>query len=172
MCTCQLYVALLKPFEDCKSAHSKKRKKARGTYRTMSGASALLACPASTYCACGDSTLISSLLSSTLSPYDIDRNNSTPNLQAECVGQAWPIRPLHSSGHRELRRPSEINSQDFCGAAAEKKPLFSPVVTQQNGSNPGAAVCRGSVGPNKEPENKAISGGKGLRCGERQTDDI
>ena len=126
MCTCQLYVASIKPFEDCKSAYSKRRKKARGTDRTMWGASALFACPASTYCACGDSTLISSLLSSTLSPHDIDRNNSTPNLQAECVGQAWPITPLHSSGHTELRRPSEINSQDFCGAAAEEKTtLFS-----------------------------------------------
>ena len=118
--------SIIKAFWGLQECIFKKREKARGTYRTMRGASPLFACPASTYCAYGDSTLISSLLSSTLSPYDVDRNNSAPNLQVDCMVQAWPIRPLHSSCHMEPRGPSEINSQDFCGAAAEKEiTLFS-----------------------------------------------
>lgn len=172
MYTCQLYVALLKPFEDCKNAYSKKRKKARGTYRTMWGASALFACLASTYYAYGDSTLFPHCFLQ-LSVHMM--STETTLLQTYRLS-AWS-RPGQSDHYIFL---ATGNQEDLVRSIPRisvkllqrKKSLFSIVVTQQTGSNPGAAVCGGSVGPNKEPENKAISEGKWLRRGERQTDDI
>ena len=130
----------------------------------------LLSPLAPTYCAYGDSTLFPHA-SSTLSPHDVDRSNSAPNLQV----RAWsrPGQADHciflATGNQEdpVRSIPRISVE----LLQRKKSLFSLVVTQQTGSNPGAAVCGGSVGPNEEPENKAISEGKGLRHGEMQTDD-
>lgn len=158
----QIYVALLKPLGGCKGTYSKKRKEARFTCRTMWWTSALISCPASIFPSCADSTLTPSLFSSTLSPFDVDRNNFSltsgvcgPGLANQTTASFWPER-LAQGYVCDPRRSSELNSRDLCGASMRRKIPLPLVVTQQEGSNPGL-LCT----PTHSPENKATSEAKG-----------
>lgn len=111
----------------------------------MRWTSVLFVCLASIFSSRGDRILIPCPLSSSLSLYDVDRDNSTPILKAECGIQAWPIRPLHFSGQRDLFRDGYMTQEHvgtpifkiFMELPWREKSLFFLVVVSRMGINLG-----------------------------------